>query len=368
MPPRDPARVFQDLDEAISRQVAQWPDRASGFDNVTRLTRELADHFLDEAPDPDGQEPRGEAAAVLRDHAVFIGGSPKGGTTMLLQLFDGHSDCVTIPHDSRTVHLLAEPAESRTARALLPELLRKAISPNALPPFWNLGREVEPYRRLAHAYRRWNGCLSGQPGGALLAAAMALAEASGRTTPTHLVEKTCANVLHPDRMFQAFPRARMIHILRDPYATLPALARQTQVRGWDWTFRARLEHVREYLAAAAENPPRFGPDRYRVVRYETLVAQAEPVMRDLAAWVGLEFQPILTTPTVLGHPAESNSMFGERRVTGALLSESRTATEARWVEAFGPEQRAEIVEAIGELAEGLGYPPPGVRASTETAA
>lgn len=356
MPPRDPARIFNDLDEAIGRQVAQWPDRASGFDDITRLTEELARAFLAE---PLASPPAPlDTARADGFRTLFLGGSPKGGTTLLLQLFDHHPACIAIPHDSRTVHLLAEPPGASAPEALLPVWLRKMISPNALPPFWNLGREVGPYRALAHAYRRWDAHLAGRPGGVLLGAALAIAEVSRRPGVTHLVEKTCANVLHPGRLYDAFPDGKLVHILRDPYATIPALHRQATVRNWDWSFDARLDHVAEYLHAAETNPDRFGPDCYRLVRYERLVAEPEPVMRDLAAFAGLDFHPALTRPTVLGHPAESNSMFADRRASGALVSESRSRTLARWREQLTDAQQDQAIARVGDIAERLGYPPP----------
>ena len=363
MPARDPDVIIRDLDEALGRQVAQWPDKGSGFEDITRLTAELAGVFLAE-PVGDAGACDLEAAEGLRRNSIFLGGSPKGGTTMLVQLFDGHPACVTMPHDSRMVHLLAEPGEASSLEALAGVWLRKAISPNNLPPFWNLGREVGAYRRLVHAYRRWDAALSGRPGGVLVAAMLALAEATGRRVGaggvTHMVEKTCANVLFPERVFDAFPEARMIHIVRDPYATLPALHRQTTVRNWDWPFHGRLEHVRENLAAAIENPGRFGAERYRLVSYEELVAAPERVMRGLAAFAGLEFDEALLTPTVLGFPAESNSMFAERQAKGRLVAEGRETTLRRWAEVFSPEEQEAALRSIGDLGERLGYPAPSL--------
>lgn len=354
----DFGNLLHQIDQATRRQVEQWPDRASGYDDVMRLTADLAREMLAEPAPSQAFGPEPDAAESLRHHGVFLGGSPKGGTTMLVQLFDNHPDCVVMPGDSRMVYLLHAPPEQTEMATLLGYWLRQTISPNALPPFWTLGAALEPYRRLAHAYRHWRGELAARPSGFFLAAVLALAHASRRANATRFVEKTCGNVLRPERVFGEYPLAKMIQIVRDPYATLAALARQSSVRRWDWPFQARLDHVRSTLQAAVANPGRFGDERYRLVSYERLVAEPEPTMRALAEFVGLDYHPTLTTPTVLGHPAESNSMFSERRATGRLVAEDTGAAHRRWAEAFSPVEQEAILDALGDLADELGYPPP----------
>ena len=349
-----PEVILRALRDAVERQVREWPDRASGFNDVMRLTADLARVLLASADTP--TNPASEALAERAlSRGVFLGGSPKGGTTMFVQLFDGHPDLVVLPGDSRLVHLIDAPPEETALERQLGYWLRQTISPNALPPFWCLGESLDPYRALASWYKLWHARLASRPAGCVLAAAAALACATRPSAPAAFVEKTCANVQHAARVFAAMPGAKIIQIVRDPYATLAALSRQVAARRWDWTFQSRLDMVRDVLRGAVENPARFGEDRYRVVAYERLVADPEPVMRSLAAFIGVDYHPILTTPTVLGRPATSNSMFGERRVTGQLLAEDPDETIDRWRQVLTPAEQRSALDACSPFAEQLGY-------------
>lgn len=135
------AKIVSALRDAIELQVHQWPDRASGFDAVMVLTRELAAALLADPASGPSLDP--DARELLFSRGLFLGGSPKGGTTMFVQLFDGHQDLVVIPGDSRMVHLASAPPAEREIATLLGYWLRQCISPNALPPFWGLGEGIE---------------------------------------------------------------------------------------------------------------------------------------------------------------------------------------------------------------------------------
>lgn len=107
-----------------------------------------------------------------------------------------------------------------------------------------------------------------------------------------------------DAIFNAFPDAKMIHMVRDPrerYQAHAAAARYPRIKlGWEtaeWRHSARL---------ARQNLARY-PNRYRVVAYEQLLEQPERTLRQLCIFLGERFVPDMLTaegvPSSCDHPA-----------------------------------------------------------------
>lgn len=85
-----------------------------------------------------------------------------------------------------------------------------------------------------------------------------------------------------DRIFEAYPDAVLIHMVRDPRSQRTGGGLGSL--GWTvgrWRFSAEL---------AGRNELRY-PDRYRVVRFESLVAEPEATLRRVAAFIGEAFEP-----------------------------------------------------------------------------
>ena len=101
-------------------------------------------------------------------------------------------------------------------------------------------------------------------------------------------DKSLGSERYADIILPAYPGAKMVHIIRDPR---DRYASQLSHRGvgkgkvgagtalWLWSTRLAESHIRKY------------PDRYKVVRYETLVAEPEIFLRDLCDFIGEEYSP-----------------------------------------------------------------------------
>tara|TARA_B100001964_G_C13929057_1_gene463667 strand:- start:112 stop:459 length:348 start_codon:yes stop_codon:yes gene_type:complete len=51
------------------------------------------------------------------------------------------------------------------------------------------------------------------------------------------------------------------------------------------------------------------PDKVMVFSFESLVENTKEVMQRICEWLGLEFEPVLLTPTFNGNPVGSSSYF-----------------------------------------------------------
>lgn len=133
-------------------------------------------------------------------------------------------------------------------------------------------------------------------------------------------DKSLNTERYVDHIFAAYPTAKMIQMIRDPrdrYAS--ALTRWKIMRGRAgagaamWLTSAHL---------AKRNLQRY-PDRYLIVRYETLVTQPEATLREVCAFLGEPYAPVMLT--MAGAPRHrdtgGNSSYGQHE-TGQISARS----------------------------------------------
>jgi hypothetical protein len=115
-----------------------------------------------------------------------------------------------------------------------------------------------------------------------------------------------------DRFFSIYPDGRLVSILRDPRGWFAsALGRDPEAEP-----EALLELWKRSAREMLEAERRFA-DRFRVLRFEELVLHTEAAMRDLAGWLGIDFDERLAVPTFNGYPVGPNSSY-EMRETGVV--------------------------------------------------
>jgi sulfotransferase family protein len=329
-----------------------WSELLSAVDELAARLREDVEL---EGPGP---------LPALYDDPVFVVGHRKTGTTLLLELLDGHPDLVVLPGESN--HFLTFlpqfgglPPEALAVEAQRWWLLR-LVSPSGIPPFWAAGPWPDPYRAFT---RRLLALVPAYPDRDPLGlAAVALAGNGGAAW----VEKTPGQEHIVDEMLQRYPQARFLHVVRDPRSVAAAVSRLDAQTGEETDLVALGLTIRRSFEAAAENAERLGPGRYLVVRYEDLVAGPEPAMRRVADFLGLEWSPTLLVPTVGGVAATSNSAWSDRKVTGEI--EGRRLD--LWREQLGDSAASLIGAATRGPARAYGYelPSPGLRESANVAA
>jgi Sulfotransferase family len=99
---------------------------------------------------------------------------------------------------------------------------------------------------------------------------------------------------YADEIFTAYPSARIIHMLRDPRNRYDEMLRTTPpkvrlgrvgVNTADWLQSARV---------ARRNQGRYSKN-YLVLAYESLVSQPEATLREVCAFIGVDYVPALLT-------------------------------------------------------------------------
>lgn len=101
---------------------------------------------------------------------------------------------------------------------------------------------------------------------------------------TGLVER------YADPIFAAYPAAKIIHMIRDPRDRYEAsLARWPNGKGRVGGATARWRYS---VDLARRNQRRY-PDRYKVVRFESMVLQPEETLRDLCEFLDEAYEPAM---------------------------------------------------------------------------
>ena len=301
-----------------------------------------------------------EPLPAFYDRPVFVVGHRKTGTTLLQELLDGHPELVVLPGESNHFHtFLPRDPEGIAVDAQRWWLLR-LITPSGIPPFWAAGKpwetDVDPYAAFT---RRLLSLAAANPGRDVLGLA-AVALASGDRAAW--VEKTPGHEHHLDRIVAAYPKARFVHVVRDPRSVAAAVARLDRATDQP----TDLVDIGLKIRRSFEAAERSRGERYLVVRYEGLVGDPEPELRRIADFCCIEWSDTLLTPTVGGVAATANSAWSARRVTGQI--EGRRLD--LWREELDPAAAGLIAAATRRAARSHGYelPRPGVRSLAEVAA
>ena len=108
-----------------------------------------------------------------------------------------------------------------------------------------------------------------------------------------------------EKLFDIYPEGRLISILRDPlswYSSAQGRDPEADPEGllalWKRSAREMLEADRRY------------GERVCIVRFDELVLDTAATMGRLADYLGIDFDPLLTTPTFNGYPVGANSSYG----------------------------------------------------------
>lgn len=154
----------------------------------------------------------------------------------------------------------------------------------------------------------------------------------------YLSERTAAHVFCVAEIAAVYPDAKLVHIIRDGRDVARSL------RGRDWgpsTVREAAEWWRSGIEGARAAAPAGG---YTEIRYEELLAEPEPVIRDLYEWLALS-----------AGPDEIAAALTEAALVRNEDPRDRRLEAGKWRDTFSDEDVREFGEGAGQLLEELGY-------------
>lgn len=251
---------------------------------------------------------------------AFILGAHKSGTSLLRSLLDGHPRLAVLPKESHAFQFTGHAVSYALRRCDAFASGGAARVDRLLGQVRVDARGGDPYSDAPEFAGYDMALLEGRlrqadpdDTGALIRAYLPAAyeAATGLPPPAGatLVEKSVEHAEFAERLAAIFPGARFIHVVRHPCANLVAIRRMLERRRGRYPgMRRAAQALRQTHALLVRN--REAIPNYRVLRFEDLVEDAEPVMRTLASFLGVEFDDVLLRPTQLGRPWGGNSTGG----------------------------------------------------------
>lgn len=269
----------------------------------------------------------------------FVVGRGRSGTTLLRAMLDAHP-AMCLPGES---HFVVQFATRRERYEVAGRLNERAF----------LGDLFEHW-----AFRRW-GLAEAQVRAAFdavrphdLASAFRVVYGSYAASrgKTRYGDKTPSYVLHIEALAELFPEAVFVHLIRDGRdVALSYLDTDFGVR----TLGQAAIHWDRFVRAGRQAGGALGPARYLEIRYEDLVRDPEPVLRDVCRLAHLPFADVML---------RYYERAGELLPTMSHLEHHRnihrppTSGLRDWRRELPPADVAVFERLAGELLDELGYP------------
>lgn len=276
----------------------------------------------------------------------FIVGCGRSGTTLLQTMLLSDPAFVIPPETKFYAALEAHGWESRF------DLRAASDFASAVRLVWEdqarrgLECDRDAFERFSEkAPRTWDGLF--------LAYLAAFAE---RTRAHRVGEKSPVHTHYVGSLSTSFPRARFIHIMRDPRAVV--LSRVSAGFGSN-LIEPNIHRWRRAAEMHRDFAERLGPDRYLLVRYEALVADQHTVLAEVCRFLGVEM-----TDAMLEHHKRSEKGFPTRSTDWMenTMKPVFTSSIGKWKTEMKPVHAAMIDAALGDLVPAMGYEPSGARA------
>ena len=261
---------------------------------------------------------------------VFIVGSPRSGTTLLRVTLNRHP-LLAVCGETNYFRRLYGRRQAFGDPGNLQNRTRIVDAYLAIEKVRGLGMDIGQLReRLIMEGASWRAIFA-----TLL---QTYADLNGKPLAG---EKTPSHALHIDTLCEWFPGCSIIHLVRDPRATVCSLTKVP------WATRSALIGAYTWRSFNASASAASHRDNYIRVKYEELVARPDEQIHRICNHVGLDYDETMLQP----NPAEVDPRDWVRRAFEEITP-SRTAV---WQSDFQSWQVAAIETTAGEYMEEFGY-------------
>lgn len=280
----------------------------------------------------------------------FVVGMNRSGTTLLRMMLDAHPD-LTVPPET---HFVPDAIKAAKAEGSTPQSVLEAMKEHReWPDFGVSDKEM---------LTRFEALPKFKAGPAIRSFYEIYAERQGKP---RYGEKTPTYVQKMKLIQRALPEARFCHVIRDGRDVALSVLDRT-VR--DLTAADVANRWRKKVTKARDDSPAL--EHYMEIRYEDLVLDTEPVLREVCDFFKLEWTDDLLSyhersadrlqemARALPGGGKSKELSVERRMaTHEMTTKPPSADRVqRWRRQMTEEQRQGFEDVAGDLLEELGYP------------
>jgi len=228
--------------------------------------------------DEQEHSPRGavKSAPGNPEEPIFIVGPGRSGTTLLAVLLDRHSR-------------IAVPPETHFYSRFIPEVwptVRQGSRREKVEAALNFVRIAEAGLAVGPVLERFERYDDTAP---QLFRAILETYAAERGA-VRLADKTPRHLVNVDLLFDDFPRAKVVAIVRDGRDVVRSAMKTPWMTGNPRRFGLFCRLWSEYAGSLHVCVERFPPDRFHLLRYEDLVREPERQLRRVCEFIGEPFE------------------------------------------------------------------------------
>jgi hypothetical protein len=228
---------------------------------------------------------------------IFVTGASRSGTTVLSRVIGN-----------------AEPVETLNELHFFGELTQLEVPPKPLATeravqavAMTLARHARDYWVEQPTAQEWmtaRRIVSNLEDADLVPAnlfALTMAEIVEHSSAARICEQTPRNIYYARQILEAFPNARIVHVMRDPRAVLASQKARHKIRKLGGSNVPSSEVVRLWLnyhpfsmlrlwcSATREALALQTHERFRIVRYEDLITEPEETIKPLCEFLDLDY-------------------------------------------------------------------------------
>jgi Sulfotransferase family len=274
------------------------------------------------------------------DRPLIIGGCPRSGTTLLRTMLQAGSE-VAIPRETRFV-LEAWQQRRRFGDLRDPDNRRRLAR-------WIFMREETQANRLGlEADDAVERLVTSPPAlGSMLTACFAMF--AEKHEKPRWGDKRPLYAARMSAIWDLFPNAQFIHVVRDPRACVASLRTLGWFEGQIAPMAALWEHSVKSVDAWRS---KLAPDQLLDVKYEELVLDAQRTLRHVAEFAGLTADDDAIEQMLRYQEVEETR---DHRYHSNLANSLDTSRVSDWKETLEPREIAFIERATGSLMERWSY-------------
>lgn len=268
---------------------------------------------------------------------VFIGGCSRSGTTLLGAMLGAHSECICTPESQFKIDVYRKILKDNGEGINTKEILA-SIADHKRFKIWELpiedaeiqgGKNGTTYAEIVLSLVKKYGV-----------------KKVGKKKASLWIDHSPDNIRYALTLFNIFPDARMIHLIRDGRAIASSVM---SLDWWPVTVVSWAHIWMENLAYGLAAESVFDSSRIIRIRYEDLVKQPEETMGEICSFLNISYEPQMVNAKEFKIPQYTSE---QHKLVGKGIDTSRLNA---WKDVLTPRQ-IEIFESItGELLKMFGY-------------